>query len=106
MQAADTSRQALKGMSLRKRKTLADEVETAIAHIQRTSGDASMGEVQDYLERHLGRRVDLSNISARVKELEAAKRVVRDRSMTRLCKFSKASIHPLTVAPEQQRMFA
>lgn len=106
MQATDTSLQALTGMSMRKRKSLADEVETAIAQIQRTCGDASMREVQDHLERHLGRRVDVSSISARVNELEAAKRVVRDRTMTRLCRFSKESIHPLTVAPEQQRMFA
>lgn len=106
MQATDTSRQALTGISMRKRKTLADEVALAIEQIQRVSGDASMREVQDHLERHLGRRVDVSSISARVNELEAAKRVVRDREMTRLCRITQQAIHPLSVPPEQRRMFA
>lgn len=106
MQATDTSRQALTGMSLRKRKSLADEVALAIEQLQRESGDASMREVQNHLERHLGRRVDVSSISARVNELEAANRVVRDREMTRLCRVTQQSIHPLRLAPAQRRMFA
>lgn len=106
MQTADTSRQALTGMSMRRRKSLADEVETAIAQIQRASGDASMREVQDHLERHLSRRVDVSSISARVNELEAAQRVVRDRERTRQCRVTKQAIHPLSIPPMQQRMFA
>lgn len=106
MHTADTSRQALTGMSMRKRKSLADEVETAIAQIQRVSGDASMREVQDHLERHLSRRVDVSSISARVNELETAKRVVRDREMTRQCRVTGQAIHPLSIPPQQTRMFA
>lgn len=106
MHTADTSRQSITGMSMRKRKSLADEVETAISQIQRASGDASMKEVQDHLERHIGRRVDVSSISARVNELEAAKRVVRDRTCTRPCRMTGQAIHPLSVAPEQRRMFA
>lgn len=106
MHTADTSRQAIAGMSMRKRKSLADEVAVAIAQIQSASGDASMREVQDHLERHLSRRVDVSSISARVAELETAKRVVRDREHTRQCRISGQAIHPLTIPPEQRRMFA
>lgn len=106
MQATDTSRQAISGISIRRRKSLADEVALAIQQIERVNGDASMREIQDHLERHLGRRVDVSSISARVNELETAKRVVRDREVTRLCRVTGQSIHPLAISPEWRRLFA
>lgn len=107
MQTADTSRQALQSISLRRRKSLLDEIEAAIIQLQRLGArDASMREVQQHLERHLGRRVDVSSISARVAELEAAKRVTRDRTYTRLCLVTGQAIHPLSATPEQGRMFA
>lgn len=106
MHTTDTSRQALTSMSMPRRKSLLDEIEGAIRHLQHTIGDASMREVQDHLERHLGRRIDVSSISARVAELETSKRIVRDRERTRPCTVTGQAIHPLTVQPEQRRMFA
>lgn len=106
MHTADTSRQALGSMTMRRRKSLIDEVEAAIIQLQRLGArDASMREVQQHLERHMGRRVDVSSISARVNELEAAKRVVRDRSCSRPCTVTGQAVHPLSVPPEQRRMF-
>lgn len=106
MHATDTSREAIASIGMRRRKSLADEVALAIQQIERINGDASMREIQNHLERHLGRRVDVSSISARVNELEAAKRVVRDREVTRLCRVTGQGIHPLSISPEWRQLFA
>lgn len=107
MQATDTSRQALSSMSLHRRKLLLDEVAISIAQLQRAGHkDVSMREIQRHMEVHMGRRVDVSSISGRVNELEAAKRVHRDRAYTRPCSITGKGVHPLTVTAEQQRMFA
>ena len=65
----------------------------------------SMQEIQAPLERAVARRVDMSTISARVNELVAAKRVVRDIDHPRACSVSGAMICPLSVAPKQVRAF-
>lgn len=107
MHTADTSRQAHQAMSLPRRKSLCDEIEAAIIQLQRLGArDVSMREVQQHLERHMGRRVDVSSISARVNELECAKRLVRDREHSRPCTVTGQAIHPIAVMPEQRRMFA
>lgn len=107
MHTADTSRQSLQSISMTRRKSLLDEVESAIIQLQRLGAkDASMREIQQHLERHLGRRVDVSSISARVAELETAQRVARDRGYTRACLVTGQQIHPLSATPEQRRMFA
>lgn len=107
MHTTDTSRQALTSMSMPRRKSLLDEIETAITQLQRLGArDASMREIQQHLERHLGRRVDVSSISARVNELESANRVARDRTCTRPCLVTGQAIHPLSIVPQQRRMFA
>lgn len=107
MHATDTSREAIAGMSMHRRKLLLDEVAIAIEQLlQAGSKDVSMREIQRHMELHMGRRVDVSSISGRVNELEAAKRVHRDRQLTRPCKVTGKGVHPLTVPPEQRRMFA
>lgn len=103
----DTSRDAIASISLGKRKTLADEIEQAIAQRCKAGAkDVSMREVQQVLERNLGRRVEMSTISGRVNELVAAKRVVRDLLHKRTCSVTGAEIHALSVMPGQRRMFA
>ncbi len=107
MHATDTSRQAIAGMSLPHRKLLLDEVATAIAQLLHAGhADVSMREIQRHMEMHMGRRVDVSSISGRVNELEAAQRVFRDRMRTRPCSVTGKGVHPLTMVPEQRRMFA
>lgn len=107
MHATDTSREALTGMSLPHRKLLLDEVATAIEQLMRAGQkDVSMREIQRHLEVHMGRRIDVSSISGRVNELEAANRVHRDRERTRPCSITGKGVHPLTIQPAQQRMFA
>lgn len=107
MHATDTSREAITGMSLRRRKLLTDEVANAIAQLLRAGhADVSMREIQRHMEVHMGRRIDVSSISGRVNELEAAQRVHRDRMRTRPCTVTGKGVHPLTMVPEQARMFA
>lgn len=107
MHATDTSREAITGMSLQRRKLLLDEVASAIAQLLHAGhADVSMREIQRHMEVHMGRRIDVSSISGRVNELEAAQRVYRDRMRTRPCTVTGKGVHPLTMAPEQRRMFA
>ncbi len=107
MHATDTSREAISGMSLQRRKLLLDEVAIAIEQLLRAGQrDVSMREIQRHMEVHMGRRVDVSSISGRVNELEAAHRVHRDRMRTRPCTVTGKGVHPLSIQPEQRRMFA
>lgn len=103
---ADTSRTAYAQISPRGRVTTTSQIEAIVTAACRSgSKGMSMQEIQEPLEQALGRRVDLSTISARVNELVAAKRLVRDTEYTRACSKSGAMIHPLRVAPKQMVAF-
>ena len=106
MTVVDTSRQAHDRISLRSRKSLGDQIEGVVSRACRSGRrDMSMREVQVDLERLLERRVDVSTISARVNELVAAKRLVRDQEHTRACSISGQQIHPLTARLGQPALF-
>jgi len=106
MSIADTSRESLGQISLPARKSLSDQIESVIASACRSGAkDMSMKEAQAALARVYGRTVELSSISARVNELVAAKRLVRDKLNTRPCTVTGQAIHPLSVVAEQERMF-
>lgn len=103
---ADTSRGALAKISPRGRMTASSQIEAIVANACRAGAKGlSMQEIQEPLEQALGRRVDMSTISARVNELVSAKRLLRDIANPRVCSKSGAMIHPLSVAPKQVRAF-
>lgn len=105
-QIADTSRAALAKISPRGRMTISSQIETIVANAcPAGSKGLSMQEIQEPLERAMARRVDMSTISARVNELVAAKRLIRDIANPRVCSQSGAMICPLSVAPQQVRAF-
>lgn len=101
-----TSGMALRQISGYKRKSLADLIEAVVANAMRSGAkDMTMREVQQALVTKYARSVDMSSISGRVSELIEAKRMVRDKTVTRVCTVSGYTVHPLTVPPQQVRMF-
>lgn len=92
---APASRQALAQISLPTRKTKADLIDDVVADAMRAGcQDVSMREVQARLMAAHGLRLDLSTISARVNELVAAGRLLRNAT-TRPCTVTGAGIHGL-----------
>lgn len=103
---APTSAQALAKISMPERATLADLIELTIAQLMREGcKDVSAREAREELHRRYGRFEEMSTMSGRIANLIAAKRLVRDKANTRMCKITGETIAPLSVPAKQDRMF-
>lgn len=106
MPIASTSRESLSKISLPERQTTTAKIEAVVITAMRNGApDLSMREIQAAFEAQHGRRIDLCFISARINELVAAKRLDRNKMITRPCSLSNSPIHPITAPAQQQRMF-
>jgi hypothetical protein len=104
--ATSSSIEAHSQISNPKRKSKADLIESVVVVAMRSGAtDLSMREIQAGLLSRFDMRLDLSSISARVNELVAAGRLLRDKTYTRPCRVTGAGVHPVCAPMEQVRMF-
>lgn len=105
---ADTSRASVAQISNPLRKSMGDMIESVVAKYTAPGNghrDMTMREIKAGLATVFERDVDLSTISARVNELVAAKRLVRDAEHTRACTVTGVHVAPLSLPPEQGRLY-
>lgn len=101
----DTSRAGLDSFGLKKTQKQQRELLDVIELAQRRGSiDLSLTELRDAFERHYGRRIDVSRVSARVSEMVASKVLVR-REVSRPCAVTGKPVHPFFLPPKQVRLF-
>lgn len=103
----NTSAIALHALGNRARKTLADDIVTVVTTLQRRGQpDVSRREIQFQYEASIGKRIEMSTVSARVNDLVAAARL-EVSPIKRMCRVNqKAEISPVRVPLQQTRLTA
>jgi hypothetical protein len=103
MTTLHTSAESLRAISNKGMAAKQKEVFDIVLILQkRGQADVSGKEIAKFAWDEYGRHLD--QVSARVCELLAAKRLIRSE-VSRLCTVSKKSVHPLFVPATQDRMF-
>lgn len=102
---SSTSRDALQSFGLSGQKTQADAIFVVVQQACRSGiKDMSLQEIKQAYRRLYEREIDVSSVSARVNNLVAAQRLVRDTD-TRPCAVSGKGVHPVSVPAKQALMF-
>lgn len=104
MQAAHTSAQSYRDISMPKRKGQLDDIfDLVVAAVRNGAHDMSLQEIAYMFEMVHGKRIDVGTVSGRVNQLVAASRLVRAPGSERRCSRSGKVVHPVTVPAHQDR---
>ena len=104
MQAAQTSAQAFRDISMPVRKGQLDAIfDLVVAAVRNGAQDMSLQEIAYMFEMVNGKRIDVGTVSGRVNQLVTAGRLVRQPNTERRCSRSGKVVHPVTVPARQDR---